>query len=127
MFRFDKRHFIVAIVLFTILVLIALFVRDRFIRPIFGDFLVVIFMYHAVQSILDAPKGLLTIALLLFAYGVEIGQYFDLVGMLGLRGNRLAEIVIGTGFDWVDILAYTFGAITVYLWEQMRKARTGNL
>ncbi len=76
-------------------------------------------MYHAVRSILEAPKGLLTIILLLFSLSVEIGQYYDLVGILGLRGNRFAEIVIGTGFSRIDMLAYTFGAITVYLWERM--------
>ncbi len=79
-------------------------------------------MYHAVRSILEAPKGLLSIALLFFSFSVEIGQYYDLVGMLGLQGNRFAEIVIGTGFSWLDMLAYTFGAITVYLWERIRTA-----
>ena len=120
---FNKRHFFIAIVLFIVLVLIALFVRDRFIRPIFGDFLVVIFMYHAVRAVLDVPKRLLCIALLLFSFSVEIGQYYDLVGMLGLRGNRVAEIIIGTGFSWIDMLAYSLGAGAVYLYETLSNGK----
>lgn len=69
-------------------------------------------------------KGWIAIGVLLFSYAVEIGQYYDLVGMLGLRGNRFAEIVIGTGFTWTDMLAYTLGALVVYFWETRNDTRT---
>jgi len=113
--RFERNHFFRAVVLFIVLVLIALFVRDRFIRPIFGDFLVVIFIYYALASVLNMSKAWLALGVLLFAYAVEIGQYYNLVYHLGLKGNRFAEIVIGMGFTWTDMLAYTLGVIFVYL------------
>ena len=116
-FRFDRFHFLRALLLFIVLVLIALFVRDRFIRPVFGDFLVVIFMYYAVAAFIRLSKIWLAAGVLLFAYAVEIGQYYNLVYHLGLKGNRLAEVIIGMGFTWTDMLAYTLGAIFVYLLE----------
>ena len=122
--RFDRYHFFRALVLFIILVFIALFVRDRFIRPIFGDFLVVIFIYYAVASFIRMSKLWLAVGVLLFAYAVEIGQYYNLVYHLGLRGNRLAEIVIGMGFTWTDMLAYTLGAICVYILESKRAIKS---
>ena len=121
--RFDRSHFLKALVLFIVLVLIALFVRDRFIRPVFGDFLVVIFMYYAVAAFINMPKIWLAIGVLLFAYAIEIGQYYNLVYHLGLKGNRLAEIIIGMGFTWTDMLAYTLGVIFVYVFESKRNAK----
>jgi len=121
--RFDPSHFLKALVLFIVLVLIALFVRDRFIRPVFGDFLVVIFMYYAVAGFINMPKMWLAIGVLLFAYAIEIGQYYNLVYHLGLKGNRLAEIIIGMGFTWTDMLAYTLGVIFVYVFESKRNAK----
>jgi hypothetical protein len=119
---FDKRNFLIALVLFLALLFIALFVKDQFIRPVFGDYLVVIFMYYAIASLFDFPLKGLVIGILLFSYAVEIGQYYNLVYHLGLKGNRLAEIVIGVGFTWTDMLAYTIGALTVYLIESKRRA-----
>jgi len=66
----------------------------------------------------------LAVGVLLFAYAVEIGQYYNLVHHLGLRGNRLAEIVIGMGFTWTDMLAYMLGAICVYILESKRSINT---
>jgi hypothetical protein len=76
---------------------------------------VVIFIYYALASVLNMSKAWLALGVLLFAYAVEIGQYYNLVYHLGLKGNRFAEIVIGMGFTWTDMLAYTLGVIFVYL------------
>ena len=123
-FRFDRYHFIAAFFLFIVLVLIALFVRDHFIRPIFGDFLVVIFMYYTIGTLVKMSKLWMAIGVLLFAYAVEIGQYYNLVYHLGLKGNRFAEIVIGLGFTWTDMLAYTLGAMVVYFWETRNNVKS---
>ena len=80
-------------------------------------------MYHAVAAFIKLPKLWLALGVLLFAYAVEIGQYYNLVYHLGLKGNKLAEVVIGMGFTWTDMLAYTLGAIFAYLWDSKREAR----
>jgi len=64
------------------------------------------------------------IAVLLFAYTVEVLQYFQLVKRLGLQHSRLANIVIGNSFAWSDMIAYTLGILLVVLAERSNKILT---
>jgi Protein of unknown function (DUF2809) len=117
MLTFNLKFFLFTILLFTVEVLIALFVHDRFIRPYVGDYLVVFLIYCAVRTFLKAEPLKVAIAVLLFAYLVETLQYFNIVDRLGLTDNRLAKTVIGYGFEWLDMLAYTLGVGTILLLE----------
>lgn len=119
--RFHKRYFLYAVVLFFIEVLIALYVRDAIIRPYGGDFLVVILIYYFVRAFFTFSALSAAIGVLLFAYVIEILQYFKLVNLLGLQDIELARIVIGTGFSWWDMLAYTLGIVVVYWMDAFRK------
>ena len=101
-----------ALLIFVTEVLIALFVRDRFIRPYGGDILVTLLICCAIRVIL--PKGYrLPIGggVLLFAVLVEVGQYFGLVYLLGLGHIEFFRILIGTGFSWWDMVCYAVGCI----------------
>lgn len=109
MFHFNKKYFFIAVAIFFVEVFIALFIKDRIIRPFIGDFLVVILLYCFARSFWKTTARNAAIAVLIFSFAVEIGQYFKLVELLGLKGNRFAEIVIGTSFDWMDLVAYTTG------------------
>lgn len=117
MLTFNYKYFLFAFVLFVIEVLIALFVRDNFIRPYFGDYLVVILIYCTVRIFIKASSIKVAIVVLLFSYSIEILQYFNIVDMLGLSGNVFAKTVIGSGFEWWDMLAYTLGIITILILE----------
>lgn len=125
MLTFNLKYFLFALTLFTVEVLIALFVRDSFIRPYFGDFLVVILIYCAVKAFIKASTLTVAICVLLFAYSIEVLQYFSIVDRLGLSGNVVAKTVIGYGFEWWDMLAYTLGIITVLILERFYKS--GNI
>ncbi|MFK7932694.1 MAG: DUF2809 domain-containing protein [Saprospiraceae bacterium] len=114
MFTFRKKYLFLTIILFIIEVLIALYVRDSFIRPYFGDFLVVILIYCFLRTFLSISPLYIAIFTLLFAFAIEIGQYFKLVEILGLKGNKLAETVIGTGYSNHDMVMYTLGVLFVY-------------
>jgi hypothetical protein len=48
---------------------------------------------------------------------VEIGQYFNLVNLLGLGNNTLARIIIGTCFDLMDIVCYLVGCAGLFLFQ----------
>jgi len=120
MLKFSLKYFLLALALFIVEVLIALYVHDSFIRPYVGDYLVVIFIYCVVRSIYQAPVKRVAMGVLIFSYLIEIGQYFNLVGMLGLQHNRAARIIIGTSFAWSDLIAYTLGILTVLLVEKKR-------
>ena len=120
MFRFDKTYFLFALVLFIIEICIAVFVRDSFVRPYVGDYLVVILIYCAVRTVLNAPVINVAIAVLLFSFAIETLQYFHLVNRLGLQNNIVARTVIGYGFEWLDLVAYSLGIITVLVWERRK-------
>jgi len=113
--RFNIRSFIVFLIIFFTEVIIAKFVDDSIIRPYGGDVLVVILIYYFVKSFIHTKTIYLVIAVVLFAYLVEIGQYFHLVEILGMQDNSIMRIVIGSSFSWGDIIAYTIGGIICYL------------
>lgn len=121
MLVFTLRYFLFALVLFIVEVLIALFVRDHFVRPYGGDYLVVILLYCAVRTFVNASTRTVAVGVLLFSYALEVLQYFSLVDRLGLSHNTLAKTVIGYGFEWRDLLAYTLGIATVLGLEQLQK------
>ena len=121
-----KSFFIYAVLLFLTEVLIALYAPAGFIRGFVGDVLVVILLFCMVRAVVspvekaaakntgDGIKHLfqtpwLAVAVLLFAFAIEFGQYWGLVDKLGLGGNRLARIVIGSHFDPLDLVAYFVG------------------
>lgn len=120
MFRFNKTYCLLAIVLFIVEVLIAAYVDDAIIRPYIGDLLVVILLYCFVRTFTNLAVLPVAIGVLLFAYLIEILQYFQLVHRLGLGQYKLARIVIGSTFQWIDLVAYTVGIAIVLCIEQKR-------
>ncbi|PUZ24807.1 DUF2809 domain-containing protein [Chitinophaga parva] len=114
-FRFNTRYFVLAVLLFIIEVLIARYLHDEFVRPYVGDFLVVILIYCFVCSFVQAQVFPLAVGVLIFAYLVEISQYFHLVKWLGWEHSRLANVVLGNFFTWNDMVCYTLGIGVVLL------------
>lgn len=112
-----KSYLIIALVLLVIEIGIALFVHDAFLRPIGGDFLVVILMYATVRGLTRFKFYPVLIGVLLFSYLIETLQYFKYVEILGLGQVKLARVVMGTGFSWLDMIAYTVGALFILFIE----------
>ena len=117
-FQFNRKYFLLACLLFLVEVLIALLVHDRIVRPYVGDYLVVILIYCTVKAFFDTPIVSTTISVLLFAFAIEILQYFHLVDLLGLQNSSIARIVIGSSFEWIDLIAYTLGCLTIVATEK---------
>ena len=123
LFRFRLNYFLVFLLLFLVEVCIALFVRDRFVRPYLGDVLVVILLYCLVRSFMTIKPRTAAAGVLLFALVIETLQYFLAVELLGLQGNKIAATVLGSQFDWKDVLAYIVGAIVVFVIELESRPR----
>lgn len=121
MLQFNKTYFGLTILLFAVEVFIALYVHDDFIRPYVGDVLVVMLIYCCIQSFLKVAVVPTAVFVLLFAIGVEILQYCNLVERLGLQDNKLARIVIGSSFEWMDMVCYTIGILIVLVTEKIIK------
>jgi Protein of unknown function (DUF2809) len=54
---------------------------------------------------------------LCFAYFVETLHYFKFIKILGWENSKVAKIIIGTSFGWLDIFFYTLGIFMVILFE----------
>lgn len=118
-----KRIFYIIsfLVIFCIEVFIALYVRDSFIRPYMGDALVVVLVYSS-YVYLSRQIYRLPFYVFLFACFVEVLQYFQLVETLGIT-NRALRIILGSTFDWKDIVCYGAGCIFIFLFEQIFRRR----
>lgn len=110
-FIFNVRYFVLFLIVFVIEILIALFVHDRIIRPYFGDVLAVVWVFLLVMSFTNLKPVTVTVVSLAFACLAEYAQYIHLVNILGIQHNKLLCIVLGTGFEWLDIGMYLCGAI----------------
>ena len=96
MWHFNKIYFRLTVILFLIEVAIALFIKDRFIRPYLGDVLVVILIYCFVKSLVKISVHKAAVLVLLFAFCIEILQYINIVEKLKLQHNTVAKTVFGT-------------------------------
>ncbi|MBQ9126806.1 MAG: DUF2809 domain-containing protein [Thermoguttaceae bacterium] len=96
-------------------VLIALYVRDRLVRPYLGDVLVVILLYCLVRSIKPDGLRLLPLTLFLFAAAVEATQAIPLVRLLGWEDIPFLATLLGTSFSWWDMLCYAVGCLFCHL------------
>ena len=120
MFQFNKKCFFLNIILLIILIVIAIYVKDEFIRPFVGDVLVVFWVYLLLKSFLNVSSFELAHYTLLFAFAVEISQFYNLVNILGLEHIKLAKIIMGATFDWFDLLAYLVGWLVILIVEKIR-------
>lgn len=124
MFKLQLKYLIASIVLFITEVLIALYVHDKIIRPYIGDVLVVILIYCCINSITVFNKIKVGFWVLLFAFLIEFLQCLNLVGILGLEKNKIACVVIGNSFSWIDIMCYVTGMLLVLLAEFLSRHKT---
>lgn len=124
--RFSLKYFLLFLLLLVIEIIIALYVRDNIIRPYGGDVLVVMLIYCFVKAFLDIKTLYLSIGVLLFAYCIEVAQYFNFVELLHLQDYKVARIILGTSFSWGDIISYTIGALFCVLLDKDKKNDTAS-
>ena len=111
---------LLALAIFLGEVVIALFVHDNFIRPFVGDVLVILLLYFAIRTVFPTKIKRLPVWLFLFGAAVEGAQYFRIVELLGLQSIPFFKVLIGTTFDWRDILCYAAGAALALLFERKK-------
>lgn len=121
---FNKTYFGFTLFLLTIEILIGKYPRGTIIRPYGGDFFVVILIYCFVKCFLNKTALSTAFGVLLFAYAVEISQYFHLISWMGLIHSKMAALLLGTSFSWTDMLCYTLGIGLVFTIEKTRTTIT---
>lgn len=101
-------------IIFCILIVL-LFSETPFIRGLVGDVIIVVFIYYFIMTLKDFSSIYVVIFTLILALITEVLQYFDFASILGLQHNKIAQLVIGSIFDPMDMIAYTIGGIVAYI------------
>ena len=104
-------------------ILIALYVRDAFIRPYGGDILVTVLLCCFGRIFFPEKPKLLPVWVFLFALAVEVGQYFDFVTLLGLGDRAFFRTLLGSTFSRADVLCYGTGCGLFSLAEWLGKKK----
>jgi len=108
---FRPGYAVAAALLFAVEVLIALFVKDRFVRPYLGDVLAVILVFMAIRAVFAVGPWTAAAVALCVAVVIELGQLIGILHILGLAHHQWLRVILGTGFDVRDLLAYAIGAL----------------
>lgn len=117
----------VFISIFMIELYIGIYVRDNCIRPYLGDILVIPLIYSFLNIFFKNEYKKLISKVIIFAIFIELLQYFKLVELLEIK-NRILRIVIGTTYDFSDILCYVIGGVLTYLaYANYKKERNAYL
>ncbi|SFB79143.1 Protein of unknown function [Zunongwangia mangrovi] len=117
--RFSIKYFLVAFVLFITEFLIARFINGGFIRNVLGDYLVVFLIYYFLLSFYKWQKIKLAVFVLLVAYLIEILQYVQILKILGIPKSTFTDMILGSSFDWLDMLAYTLAFLSLVFMQRI--------
>ncbi|MEO6289267.1 MAG: DUF2809 domain-containing protein [Ginsengibacter sp.] len=50
---------------------------------------------------------------------VDFFQYLNLIKWLGLQNSKFAKVILGTSFEWMDLVAYTVCNVLVIAIENI--------
>ncbi|CAM2943956.1 DUF2809 domain-containing protein [Vibrio neptunius] len=125
--RFSTYYAGVSLMVLVLLIVIAGYVRDSFIRPTFGDVLVVVWLYHTIASVIRMDPKVLALLVVAVAFLVEVGQYFQMAQWLGIEPSSPLHIALGATFDWKDLFAYAIGGVGCVVLESRTSRRDSDL
>lgn len=106
------------IITFLLEVIIALYIKNGFIRSYFGDILIIICLYFFAKSIFDNKIKNIAIYILILGIIVEIMQYFNISKYIA-RESKVLKIALGTTFDIKDIICYLIGYVIIVITENI--------
>lgn len=119
--RAKRLYYLIAfILLFCVEFAIATYLKGGFIRGYLGDLLVVILVYAGLMTVsnLSVKAGLLTTGII--ALSIEVLQLIDLTQYFEGSAKKVATLILGSHFSWLDLLMYTLGILVVWLVERAK-------
>lgn len=119
--KMDMKYIFIFLILLIAEIIIAFFVKDAIIRPFIGDVLVIILIYTLIRGLMKKSIKLLPVYIFLFAFTVELAQYFNIVDALDLQNNKVISTIVGTTFDIKDILCYLVSTVILIIWNRIEK------
>lgn len=97
-----------AVVLTAVEILIALYVRDAFIRPYGGDILVTVLLCCLGRAVLMRRLPYLPFGVFLFAAAVELAQACGIASLIPEHWT-VVRIAVGSAFSVWDLVCYAVG------------------
>jgi len=115
--QFNRNYLALAHTLFLVELAITFIIKNGFIRYTFGDYLVVILLYAIIRGCSSLSVRASAFVVLFIAYGIELLQLTSFLTYFNLQDSFTASLIFGNTFHFSDLLAYTFGVITVLFVE----------
>jgi hypothetical protein len=108
--QMHKRR-IIYIILVTLVIIAGLLSRRMAFVPLWvGDTLWALMVYLMVRVVwIKAPVKQVTVVSLLFCFAIECSQLYQAPWINQVRQTLPGKLILGQGFLWGDLLAYTLG------------------
>lgn len=115
-----KRRFIYLGLTIATIILGLLSRHFTFIPLFIGDVLWATMVYFIIRLLfINKPAKFVVIASLSFSYAIEFSQLYSAPWIDGLRKTLFGKLVLGSVFNWGDLLSYTVGIIIGLLIERL--------
>jgi hypothetical protein len=89
--------------------------RVRFVPAACGDALWAMMVYCCFRIVLiRKPMIISAVAALITSFAIEFSQMLTPDWLVKIRSTFLGHMLLGQGFLWIDLLAYTIGIAVVY-------------
>ncbi len=93
-------------------------------RDILGDALWAMMMFWAISAITPGtPRPLRVLAAAGVCYGVEFSQLLHASWLDAFRATGIGHLMLGSGFDPRDLLAYTVGVLAAFAIDRWLRGR----
>ena len=109
---------VTGVIILSIEIYIATFIKGGFIRHYIGDVLATVMLYAFGRAIFRVSPINLAIFVFVISLFIEALQYFKILEILGVKSSIL-RIIFGGTFDWTDIICYLAGCILAYMFENL--------
>ena len=107
-----------ACILLAAEILIALFVRDSFVRPYGGDILVTVLLCCLLRAFFLFGIPYLPLGVFLFAAAVEFAQALGIAALIPNSWTAV-RIIVGSSFSVWDLVCYAVGCVLFWGAERL--------
>ncbi|MTH14279.1 DUF2809 domain-containing protein [Flavobacterium sp. LC2016-01] len=116
-----KKSRLLYLIFFLSIIFLGIISRKISFIPLWiGDFLYAVMIYFLVRIFLPAKKASVIVLIsLLLCYCIEFLQLYQGEWIIELRKTLFGRYVLGQGFLWFDILAYTAGILFIFFIEKI--------
>lgn len=96
--------------------------KIAFIPLCVGDVLYAVLIYFIIRTLfIQKPKTTIALISILTCFCIEFSQLYQAEWINNFRNTFIGHHILGQGFLWTDLLAYTFGVLVAYSSELIFK------